>query len=241
LLGKPVHSLLQLAKQKILYTPHIHIAQQAMDSTSNVFVICLIALFVWDKYNKGSEKAILENRDIQDLADLADNWGLWKTRGEESLKTLWNGDLCKKDPGLISNNKLRCWWHTGGSYFLLIGPLKKEEVSLFPKSVIFHDFISEKEVVRIQELSIPKLHPAGVGHGDSSTIDKGVRDAKHAWLYPKDLIVKGVERRTQEATGLNMMASEPLQVGRYGIGGHYKPHFDHDQYGTDDNEQGKWI
>ena len=69
---------------------------------------------------------------------------------------------------------------------------------------------------------------------------KGVRDAKHAWLYPDDPLVRKVEQRTHLATGLNMMASEPLQVGRYGIGGHYKPHFDHDHTGTDDNSQGNF-
>ena len=207
-----------------------------MDSSANVFVICLVGLFVWDKYNKGSEKAILENKDIQELAD---NWGLWKTKGEESLKSLWNGDLCQKEPNLAKNNNLRCWWYTGGSYFLLLGPLKKEDVSIGPKIVIFHDFISEGEVARIQELSIPKLHAAGVGHGDSSRVDKGVRDAKHAWLYPDDPLVKKVEYRTHLATGLNMITSEPLQVGRYGIGGHYKPHLDHDHTGTEENIQGK--
>ena len=206
-----------------------------MDSSANLLVLVLVLLFVWDKYNKGSEKAILENEDIQDMAD---NWGLWKKRGEDSLKTLWNGDLCQKEPGLSKSSDLRGWWHTGGSNLLLLGPLKKEVVSIVPRIVIFHDFITEKEVVRIQELSIPKLHAAGIGSGESARVDKGVRDAKHAWLYPDDPLVRKVEQRTHLATGLNMMASEPLQVGRYGIGGHYKPHFDHDHTGTDDNSQG---
>ena len=41
----------------------------AMDSSANLLVLVLVFLFVWDKYNKGSEKAILENKDIKDLAD----------------------------------------------------------------------------------------------------------------------------------------------------------------------------
>ena len=34
--------------------------------------------------------------------------------------------------------------------------------------------------------------------------------------------------RAGQITGLNMNSSEELQVGNYGIGGHYLPHLDYD-------------
>eukprot|EP00092_Neocalanus_flemingeri_P003803 GFUD01004096.1.p1 GENE.GFUD01004096.1~~GFUD01004096.1.p1 ORF type:complete len:300 (-),score=84.17 GFUD01004096.1:102-1001(-) len=210
----------------------------AMDSNSAV-VIFLIGLFVWDKYNKGSEKAELVS---QDILDLVPDWKGWKTKGDNVLTTLWNGDLCKKEPALLEDSRLKCWWHTGHSSFLLLGPLKKEVVSVFPRIVIFHDFITEDEVDTIKMLAIPKLHAAGVGEGDEARVDKGVRDAKHAWLLAQDNpAIWAIQQRTQEATGLNMVTSEALQVGRYGVGGHYKPHFDHDHLGTDMNPQGNRI
>jgi len=206
-------------------------------STTNLFVLCLVGLFVWDKYNKGSEKAILDNKDIQELAK---DWGLWKTKGNDSLKSLWEGDLCKQtDASLLGSKWLVCKFQTGGSHYNYISPFKVEEVSLFPHIVIFHDFLSVDEVRRIQELSIPHLRPAGVGSGEDSKLDKGIRDAKHAWLSPNiDPVIKKLELRTKDATGLSMMASEQLQVGRYGIGGHYKPHFDHDTSGKEVHEHG---
>ena len=197
-----------------------------MIDSSNAVVLFLIALFVWDKYNKGSEKANLVN---QDLTDLVKDWRVWQTKGDTVLSSLWDGDLCKKEPQPLTDSRLKCWWHTGTSFYLIIGPIKKEVVSLSPRIVIFHDFVSKQEVETIKLLAIPKLHRAGVGLGEDARVDKGVRDAKHAWLGAEqhpDL--RRLEKRTGEATGLNMVASEQLQVGRYGMGGHYKPHFDHD-------------
>ena len=199
-----------------------------MDS-SNAVVLFLIALFVWDKYNKGSEKAILVNQDLMELVKDIDQWRVWQTKGDDVLSSLWEGDLCTKEPEPSTDSRLKCWWHTGTSFYLIIGPIKKEVVSLSPRIVIFHDFVSKQEVETIKTLAIPKLHRAGVGVGEDARVDKGVRDAKHAWLGAEQHpALRRLEQRTGEATGLNMVASEQLQVGRYGMGGHYKPHFDHD-------------
>lgn len=56
-----------------------------------------------------------------------------------------------------------------------------------------------------------------------------IRTGKLAWL-PKDshTIVKTLDQRLEDMTGLSMSSSELLQVLNYGIGGHYEPHFDWD-------------
>ena len=53
------------------------------------------------------------------------------------------------------------------------------------------------------------------------------RISKSAWL--KDFEHKHVSdviQRIKYMTGLTMETAEELQVGNYGIGGHYEPHFD---------------
>jgi prolyl 4-hydroxylase len=114
-----------------------------------------------------------------------------------------------------------------------------EVVSLSPRIVIFHDFISEHEVTTVKALARPKMHRAGVGIGEGAQVDRGVRDARHAWLDAELAPALGVvQRRTGDVTGFDMAASEPLQVGRYGVGGHFSPHYDHDTSGTDQDPRG---
>ena len=142
-----------------------------MIDSSNSVVLFLIAIFVWDKYNKGSEKANLVN---QDLTDLVKDWRVWQTKGDTVLSSLWDGDLCKKDPQPLTDSRLKCWWHTGTSFYLVIGPIKKEVVSLSLSIVIFLNFVSKQEVETIKTLAISKLHRARSWVG-------GGRQAVNAW------------------------------------------------------------
>jgi hypothetical protein len=207
-----------------------------MTDYGNLVFVCLIGLFVWDKWNKGKEKA---DMDIGDILDRAKGWQTWQTEGDGVLTSLWDGDLCRKQPSLSKDSRLKCWWHAGRSAFLKIAPIKMEVVSLSPRIVIFHDFISEHEVATVKALARPKMHRAGVGTGESTRVDRGVRDARHAWLDAELAPALGaVQRRTGAVTGLDMVASEPLQAGRYGVGGHFNPHYDHNTFGTEKDSRG---
>lgn len=125
-------------------------------------------------------------------------------------------------------SKLVCSYSTGHHAYLLIGPVKEEEVYLQPRIVVYHDIVSDEQIKTIQELATPRFKRATVQNyltGELETAN--YRVSKTAWLkeYEHD-DVAAIYRRTHELTGLNMETSEELQVSNYGIGGHYEPHFD---------------
>ena len=125
-------------------------------------------------------------------------------------------------------SKLVCRYSLGRHPYLLIGPIKEEEVYLQPRIVVYHDIVSDKQIKTIQELATPRFKRATVQNyltGELETAN--YRVSKTAWLkeYEHD-DVAAIYRRTHELTGLNMETSEELQVSNYGIGGHYEPHFD---------------
>uniref|UniRef100_A0A2M4DKV4 Putative prolyl 4-hydroxylase subunit alpha-2 n=1 Tax=Anopheles darlingi TaxID=43151 RepID=A0A2M4DKV4_ANODA len=125
--------------------------------------------------------------------------------------------------------KLRCRYVSNRVPFLKIAPLKLEEVSLDPFIVVYHQVISDNEIKTIIEISRNSLKRSRVGDSKKQEVTKA-RTSSNAWLDdPMHPHVRSLSRRTEHMTGLTMWAAEQLQVGNYGIGGHYLPHFD---YGT---------
>ena len=100
-------------------------------------------------------------------------------------------------------SRLLCRYSSGKHSSLLIGPMKEEEVYLNPRIVVYHDFLTPREIETIKDMSIPSLGCHNVGQ---------------------------VYTRTNHLTGLNMEACEELSVTNSRIGEVYGPHYDNDHY-----------
>ena len=67
------------------------------------------------------------------------------------------------------------------------------------------------------------------------------RIQKTTWLEEDlesdyNFVVERFNRRISDVTGLSMETAELLQMGNYGVGGQYEPHWDHQAYPGSDNQ-----
>ena len=55
------------------------------------------------------------------------------------------------------SSRLKCYYSRGHHPFLLLQPVKVEQVSLEPFIVVYHDVISDNEINKIQEMAKPEV------------------------------------------------------------------------------------
>ncbi|XP_067138397.1 prolyl 4-hydroxylase subunit alpha-1-like [Centruroides vittatus] len=139
--------------------------------------------------------------------------------------------LCRGEQNLSieEQSKLKCRLFTNNDGYLILQPLKEEELYLRPRIVVYHDFMTETEMETIKRLAKPNLKRAAVSSRDERGEEfSNTRISKSAWLKDSDhSIVDKLSFRIQCATGLSLLTAEELQVLNYGIGGHYEAHFDY--------------
>jgi hypothetical protein len=58
---------------------------------------------------------------------------------------------------LKRSSKLKCRYLTNGNPFLLIGPIKQEEILDSPGIWVFHDVISDSKIDLMKSLALPKV------------------------------------------------------------------------------------
>ncbi|VDK66543.1 unnamed protein product [Onchocerca ochengi] len=151
--------------------------------------------------------------------------------------------LCRNEVpvSIKAKSKLYCYYKMDRP-FLRLAPFKIEILRFSPLVVLFLDVITDEEVKMIQMLATPKLRRATVqnsvtgeletaSYRTSKSLKKEKRTASSfsysAWLKDEEHeIVHRINRRIDLMTNLEQETSEELQVGNYGIGGHYDPHFD---------------
>ncbi|XP_018607213.2 prolyl 4-hydroxylase subunit alpha-1-like [Scleropages formosus] len=122
---------------------------------------------------------------------------------------------------------LSCRYSTGrGNPRLIYSPVKEEDEWDHPPIIRYHNFLSDKEIETLKRLSRTKLERSQVTdeYGDHATEN---RVSKSASLFEEeDPVVSRISQRIADVTGLDMETAEILQVTNYSIGGHFKPHFD---------------
>lgn len=143
--------------------------------------------------------------------------------------------LCRgeKNMSIAEESKLKCRYFTNNEGYLMVQPLKEEELYLHPRIVVYHDFMSDKQIEIIKILATPNLKRAAVSASDEKGPEySSVRISKSAWLRDSDhSVLDKLSRKIQIVTGLSMETAEELQVLNYGIGGHYEAHFDYSREG----------
>merc|ERR1712002_12034 len=89
--------------------------------------------------------------------------------------------------------------------------------------------LTEKQSAWIKSTAHPMLRRATIQDPVTGKLRfADYRVSKSAWLDPHTYpYLKGIQRRAEAATGLDIEYAEQLQIANYGIGGHYEPHFDH--------------
>lgn len=103
-----------------------------------------------------------------------------------------------------------------------------EFLSLDPYIAVYHDVLTDREIATLKDLVKTNLKRATVfdKYQRKNTINHE-RVAKVSWL-PDDSsnTTLGIVQKLADMTGLNTSGWEPMQIMNYGLGGHFREHFD---------------
>ncbi|XP_013779924.1 prolyl 4-hydroxylase subunit alpha-2-like [Limulus polyphemus] len=126
---------------------------------------------------------------------------------------------------------LRCRYFKGYHPYLLLQPIKLEEKSKKPYIAQLYDVISDKEIRKMQNLSMPYLQRS-THYGYSGFYEASQkRTSANTWLAEdQDPLAERLDNRLKMITGMasryRHYEAEAYQIANYGIGGHYVPHQD---------------
>jgi len=181
-----------------------------------------------------SKGVSIQKRGEDGMGDADEKLNIWKEQqkreddlGEERVTY---EKLCRGESTMTiaEQSKLMCRYSHGHHPFLIIAPVKEEELYLDPRLVMFYDIVTDEEIKTIKEMATPRFKRATVQNYKTGELETAnYRVSKTAWLKEEEhQHVANIYKRTHQVTGLNMETSEELQVSNYGLGGHYEPHYD---------------
>ncbi|XP_053967677.1 prolyl 4-hydroxylase subunit alpha-1 [Anastrepha ludens] len=121
---------------------------------------------------------------------------------------------------------LRCGYLTETHPFLLLAPIKAEELNHYPLLVLYYDVLSDAEIEIMRSLTKNRIVRSKIFGANESVVSR-VRTSQAIFL-PKTVhkILQTIDVRVEDMTNLNMNFAEDHQFQNYGIGGHYEQHYD---------------
>ena len=153
--------------------------------------------------------------------------GSWfTTETDERYEALCRGEKLLSDK---IESQLVCFHlNTTEIPFMRLMHIKVEEAFKEPQIVVFHEILWDSEIELIKQMAKPRLFRAEVeDFGTGHFITADYRVAQVAWLKDwEHPVIDRISQRISDVTGLDLSTAESLQVGNYGIGGQYDPHYD---------------
>ncbi|XP_017020910.2 prolyl 4-hydroxylase subunit alpha-1-like [Drosophila kikkawai] len=139
--------------------------------------------------------------------------------------------LCQSSH-VSSPSRLHCRYNHTTSPFLILAPLKMEEISLDPYITVYHDVISVKKTEEIIRFAEPRLNPTYIFSPEEGQVKHPARTALGTWVHEEDmnstdLPFHNLYDKIRDITGLNVDDSDEIQLLKYGFGAHYCPHHDY--------------
>ncbi len=107
----------------------------------------------------------------------------------------------------------------------------KRILSESPRIFLFPEFLAPAECLYLTLEATPKLERSQVVDNSrpNGAKTEDIRTSR-GMFFPEstqDLVIKGIEGRIAQITGIPESYGEALQVLHYGVGGEYKPHYDY--------------
>ncbi|CAG5091515.1 Oidioi.mRNA.OKI2018_I69.PAR.g13091.t1.cds [Oikopleura dioica] len=169
----------------------------------------------------------------------------------EREETEYYEKLCRMPNELPEEKLLRCfYWSNNDHPFLMLGPVKAEELWDEPEIIRFYEIITDEELEIINKQARPKSNLATVQDPiTGKLVNADYRISESAWLpantdSEEDQKLRQFRNRISIITGLTMERAEDIQYSNYGIGGQYEPHYDmstENDAGKFDEEDGNRI
>ncbi|KAH8362970.1 hypothetical protein KR084_003835 [Drosophila pseudotakahashii] len=138
--------------------------------------------------------------------------------------------LCRSS-FLPKPSRLHCRYNTTTSPFLILAPLKMEEISLDPYIVLYHDILPVKDIDQLIILAEPRLKASEVLKENDSTISNE-RSALGTFIpfegmNPSDEpLFDRLTQKMRDMTGLKVQDRKHVNFIKYGFGAHYSTHYD---------------
>ncbi|KMZ06902.1 prolyl 4-hydroxylase subunit alpha-1 [Drosophila simulans] len=110
--------------------------------------------------------------------------------------------------------KLHCRYNSTTSPFLILAPLKMEEISLEPYIVMYHDILPDKDIQQLITLAEPLLKPTEMFDENKNEAKSSDRPALGGLLLDR------LNERMGDITGLQIPQGNPINIIKYAFGAH---------------------
>ena len=156
-----------------------------------------------------------------------------------------------------------CKLTTKNNPYFYLAPIKEEEVTKEPPVHIYHDILTEGEIEFMRnhissrlKVTRRSVYRGSFSHTDVMTVKRTMErgfatDHEHQLLHKlskktgKVVQLEVTKPDKEIAAGVELVESEPWQIGLYGAGGHFNPHLDSFVSKTEDlhvfGPNGVWV